>query len=453
MYRQVLNTQIKPMTHKFHIINNLKNELLQLAFSANDQRRLDEKIRLEFSYNSNHLEGNTITYLDTKALLLKDIVANSYTFRELDEMKAHDAAFSLVKEWAASQDRDISQVDIKELNKLILVKDFWKDAQTPDGQHTRREIKVGEYKELPNSVRLTNGEIFHYAEPFEVPAKMQELMDWYNDEKSRLHPVILATRFHHMFVLIHPFDDGNGRLSRLMMNYILLRFGYPPIVIKSIEKTKYLTALRLADAGNMEAFIDFIAEQVIWSLELSIKAANSESIEDPNDWEKELKILAKKDDTIPERKTLDIINLRCQDSFFPLFRAIKEKAESLTSQLFEQGQNMLVLDNGNLISIEDSSYSELIELGFNESKTQLLSYNSTLLRYKKNGLNTFDVQTNILIVLESYQYKINLSGNQEFNIEKLYNDTLLDTEIEDIVNEWGKDVLLQIKQNIHNNII
>lgn len=99
-------------------------------------------------------------------------------------MKAHDAAFTLIKEWAVDQDRDISRVDIKELNKLILVKDFWKDAQTPDGQPVRRMIKVGEYKEMPNSVRLANGEIFHYAEPFEVPAKIQELMDWYNDEKQ-----------------------------------------------------------------------------------------------------------------------------------------------------------------------------------------------------------------------------------------------------------------------------
>ncbi|MBK8671349.1 MAG: Fic family protein [Saprospiraceae bacterium] len=291
------------MTDKFNNINILKKELDALQFSDHDRRRLEEKLRLEFSYNSNHLEGNTITYLDTKALLLKDIVANTYSFRELEEMKAHDGAFTLIKEWAVDQDRDISQVDIKELNKLILVKDFWKDAQTPDGQPVRRMIKVGEYKEMPNSVRLANGEIFHYAEPFEVPAKMQELMDWYNDEKSGLHPITLATIFHHKFVLIHPFDDGNGRLSRLMMNYILLRLGYPPIVIKSVDKIKYLNALRLADVGDNEAFIDFIADQVIWSLELSIKAAKGESIEELNDWEKELNILSKTRDTIPERKT------------------------------------------------------------------------------------------------------------------------------------------------------
>lgn len=437
------------MTHKFDIINILKMELDKLQFSDHDLRRLEEKFRLEFSYNSNHIEGNTITYLDTKALLLKDIVVNSYTFRELEEMKAHDGAFTLIKEWAVDQDRDISQVDIKELNKLILVKDFWKDAQTSDGLPVRRIIKVGEYKEMPNSVRLTNGEIFHYAEPFEVPAKMQELMDWYNDEKTGLHPITLATIFHHKFVLIHPFDDGNGRLSRLMMNYILLRFGYPPIVIKSVDKTKYLNALRLADAGNTEAFIDFIADQVIWSLELSIKAGKGESIEEPNDWEKELSILAKTNDTIPEKKTVELLNMRFHDSYFQLFQAIKAKAENIISQLFEEAKFKLDINN-QLHTYEDLGYLELLQFGIKINENQLLNFSPTFLRYKKNGLAIFDVNSVIKIKLNSYQYVITIAGNKDLMINKTYNEKLTDQEIEIIVNEWGKQVVDQIKKNLNN---
>jgi Fic family protein len=442
------------MTNKFDIINILKKELDTLQISDHDRRRLEEKFRLEFSYNSTHLEGNTITYLDTKALLLKDIVANTYSFRELEEMKAHDAAFTLIKEWAVDQDRDISQVDIKELNKLILVKDFWKDAQTPDGQPVRRMIKVGEYKEMPNSVRLTNGEIFHYAEPFEVPAKMQELMDWYNDEKSGLHPITLATIFHHKFVLIHPFDDGNGRLSRLMMNYILLRFGYPPIVIKSVDKTKYLNALRLADAGNFEAFIDFIADQVIWSLELSIKAAKGESIEEPNDWEKELSILSKSEDTIPERKTLELLNLRFQDSFYPLYKAVKEKVEGKLMHIFEQVDFMVLLDNNSLnafLQYEQGNFESLKTNLLQQDRTQLLSLSPKLLRYKKNGLRIFSLNIVINIQLQSYQYEIRIVGNKELRLLKLYSEKLSEFEIETIVNEWGKLVVEEIKKKLNKN--
>lgn len=440
------------MIDKFDIINILKKELELLHFSDQNKRRLEEKFRLEFSYNSNHLEGNTITYLDTKALLLKDIVANTYSFRELEEMKAHDAAFTLIKEWAVDQDRDISQVDIKELNKLILVKDFWKDAQTPDGQPVRRMIKVGEYKEMPNSVRLANGEIFHYAEPFEVPAKIQELMDWYNDEKTGLHPVTLSAIFHHKFVLIHPFDDGNGRLSRLLMNYMLLRYGFPPIVIKSVDKSKYLNALRLADAGNFEAFIDFIADQVIWSLELSIKAAKGESIEEPNDWEKELSILSKSEDTIPERKTLELLNLRFQDSFYPLYKAIKEKVEGKLMHVFEQVDFMVLLDNNPLnafLQYEQGNFESLKTNLLQQDRTQLLSLSPKLLRYKKNGLRIFSLNIVINIQLQSYQYEIRIVGNKELRLLKLYSEKLSEFEIETIVNDWGKQVVEEIKHNIN----
>ncbi|MBP6235686.1 MAG: Fic family protein [Saprospiraceae bacterium] len=435
------------MSNKFDIIHILKRELDTLQISDHDRRRLEEKFRLEFSYNSNHLEGNTITYLDTKALLLKDIVANSYTFRELEEMKAHDGAFTLIKEWAVDQDRDISQVNIKELNKLILVKDFWKDAQTPDGLPVRRIIKVGEYKEMPNSVQLANGEIFHYAEPFEVPAKMQELMDWYNDEKTGLHPVTLAAIFHHKFVLIHPFDDGNGRLSRLMMNYILIRFGYPPVVIKSVDKSKYLNVLRLADAGNFEAFIDFIVVQVIWSLGLSIKAAKGESIEEPNDWEKELSILSKSEDTIPERKTWYNLNTRVLDSCFPLFRKIKEKAENLLSQLFEEAYFILEIDNKTL-RYDDVSNFDLNEFGKNLNDTQLLNFTPSLLRFKKNGTTIFDITIGINIQFQNYQYEISIDANKELKLTKFFNEKLSHQEIESFVNEWGKLVVEEIKHNI-----
>ena len=112
------------MNPKYTKIDLLKKELLSFEISKKDKNRLDEKFRLEFNYNSNHLEGNTITYQDTKALLLKDIVSgNTYTFRELEEMKAHDVAFEVVKTWALDFSRELTQGDIRELNRLILVKE------------------------------------------------------------------------------------------------------------------------------------------------------------------------------------------------------------------------------------------------------------------------------------------------------------------------------------------
>ena len=264
-----------------------------LPMSPENQRRWDKKVRLEYNYNSNHIEGNTLTYGDTQLLLLFDETHGNHPMRDYEEMKAHDVAFQKIKEWAADTQMPLTEKDIRELNQIILVQPFWKDAITPDGHPTRRQIMVGSYKTEPNSVRLPNGELFEYPPPQEVPIRMQELMEWYRDEQTALHPVTLAAMFHYKFVCIHPFDDGNGRVSRLLMNYILLAHKLPPVVIKSSDKQNYLHALHLADTGQYEAFIRYIAEQVVSSLEMAIKAAKGESIEEPDDLDKEIALLAR----------------------------------------------------------------------------------------------------------------------------------------------------------------
>nr|WP_315137365.1 Fic family protein [uncultured Capnocytophaga sp.] len=264
-----------------------------LPMSSENQRRWDKKVRLEFNYNSNHIEGNTLTYGETELLLLFDETHGSRPMRDYEEMKAHDVAFQKIKEWATDTETPLTEQDIKNLNQIILVQPFWKNAITPDGQPSRRQITVGNYKTQPNSVRLPNGELFEYTAPQEVPIKMQELMEWYRDEQTTLHPVTLAAMFHYKFVCIHPFDDGNGRVSRLLMNYVLLAHKLPPVVIKSSDKQNYLHALHLADTGQYEAFIRYIAEQVVSSLEMAIKAAKGESIEEPDDLDKEIALLTR----------------------------------------------------------------------------------------------------------------------------------------------------------------
>ena len=287
------------MGHVLDKVDALVAELKLLEpVSAESKQKLDKKFRLEFNYNSNHLEGNTLTYGETELLLIFDDTKGNHSLREYEEMKAHDVAYHLVEEWARDDERTLSEQYIKNLNEIILVRPYWKDAQTPDGQASRRQIKVGDYKEYPNSVRLANGEIFNYASPTETPIKMQELIDWYRSEENAIHPVTLAAMLHYKFVCIHPFDDGNGRISRLLMNYVFLRNGLPPIVIKSADKRNYLNALHLADVGDYSAFITYIGEQLVWSLEMSIKAAKGESIEEAGDLDKMISLLDKDLQTI-----------------------------------------------------------------------------------------------------------------------------------------------------------
>jgi Fic family protein len=442
---------------KIHLMQILKlvdekqNELELLhPINPSDKKRLDEKFRLEFNYNSNHLEGNTITYTDTKALLLKDLVLNQYTMRELEEMKAHDIAFQLITQWAKEDSRPLAEIDLKELNKIILVKPFYKDAKTLSGDSTRKLIKVGEYKEQPNSVILQNGEIFHYAEPLEVPAKMQELIEWYRMEKSKMHAVELAAKFHHKFVLIHPFDDGNGRISRLLVNYILINNNLPPIVIKSIEKKKYLEALALADIGNIDAFTQFIGQQVLWSLDLYIKAAKGESIEESNDWEKELAIIKKKSDNLPPKRNEELLENRLINSFFPLINKLHQIAKKDFSDLFDEMKVFYRSADTNLMGYLDVPVNTITPNFLLKSNMDIIELIVTFLRFKKNGANTFEVQITTKIVIQDYTYKIMIENTGQILITKQINEDINEDEATKVCNAFGQHIVNAIKKSIKN---
>jgi len=264
--------------------------------SPENDRRLWQKLRLEWNYHSNHIEGNTLTYGETELLLIHGQTHGNHSIREYEEMQAHDVGIAHLRELAADQTRLIGETDIRGLNKIILKAPFWKPAQTPDGQATRKQIIPGEYKTSPNNVITATGELFEFAPPSDVPARMQMLMKWLGESLHEFREadlLWLLAKLHHDFVLIHPFDDGNGRVARMLVNYVLMRLGYPPIIVPTERKKDYLTALRLADAGNPAELEDFLGSCVLRSLELGIKAAHSENLDEPGDVEKEVALFVK----------------------------------------------------------------------------------------------------------------------------------------------------------------
>src|SRR6266480_5112622 len=131
-----------------------------------DEQRLRQKLRLEWDYNSNHIEGNTLTYGETELLLIQGQTVGGHTIREYEEMKAHDVAVEYIGQ-LAREERVIGETDIRDLNKIILKEPFWKEAETMDGKPTRIQVITGEYKSFPNNVRTPTGEIFEFAKPTE----------------------------------------------------------------------------------------------------------------------------------------------------------------------------------------------------------------------------------------------------------------------------------------------
>lgn len=431
-------------------IERLTKELNQLKpLKTEDQARLDKKIRLEFNYNSNHIEGNTLTYGETELLLIFDKTTGNHDHREYEEMKAHDVAFELIKEWAADKERPLTETSIRSLNEKLLVRPYWKDALTPDGQSTRRQIKVGDYKKFPNSVRLQNGEIFEYTSPQDVPIKMGELISWYKTEEKlkSYHPLELAALLHYKFVCIHPFDDGNGRISRLLMNYVLIKNDLPPVIIRSADKRNYLFALNQADTGDIGAFIEYIGDQLIWMLDLHIKAAKGESIEEEDDWQKDLILLKSKlaggAKEVEVKKSTVALKQFFENSIMPLANAWEEKLK-LIDPLFLSRNNQLGIDTtknyvnqGSVISLVQKFQSdEQNYVTLNNNKTGIIFFSISFrgLRNKDNNL----IMSGGKISIEFFSNAYELSyTNSKQRLNKLYNQELTDIEINGIINSIG----------------
>lgn len=217
--------------------------------SEKDRERLNRRFTVDFNYNSNHIEGNTLTYGQTEILLLFGKVIGEADIRDVQEMTASNVSLQMMKDEAMGKEIPLTQNFIRRLHETLIREDYTVHHNLPGGIQTSFVIHAGQYKTRPNSVITRYGDRFEYASPEETPGLMKDLVDWYNaaEQEGKLSPVEMAALFHYRYIRIHPFEDGNGRIARLLMNYILTRHGYPMIVVRSRKKSEYLEALHQTD--------------------------------------------------------------------------------------------------------------------------------------------------------------------------------------------------------------
>lgn len=328
------------------MIDKLYQEWLSLQPLKEEYRhRLDQKLMLEFNYNSNHIEGNTLTYGQTELLLMFGKVVEEAKMKDLEEMKAHNVALKMIQTEASDRQKPLTESFIRTLHKTLLREDYDVYRKSADGMSNSYTVHAGCYKTRPNSVITVTGERFEYASPEETPALMNDLVVWYNQAVSDgvLSPIELAAVFHYRYIRIHPFEDGNGRIARLLVNYILFRYDYPMVIVRSKDKERYLSALNRCDVAvgpvpsagahaglsKLVPFVDYMSGCLEQSLRLCIKAAKGEDIEEEDDFEKKVKVLER------QRQSLHPVKLnrdewdRLQSRFNELAILIKGKISSL----------------------------------------------------------------------------------------------------------------------------
>ena len=193
-----------------------------------------------FTHNSTAIEGNTLTLSETNYLLFEGIVPSSRSLREINEVLNHKKAFDFILNYK----EDITKEFILELHRLVVMNTLREDLVSQIGKYRTVQVFIGD--SIP-------------PKPHEVPEKITNLLKWYSKNKDKLHPLIVASYFHTEFEKIHPFVDGNGRVGRLIMNFILHKNKYPMINIPNSRKFKYYKVLQEAHkTGNLIPFVKFL---------------------------------------------------------------------------------------------------------------------------------------------------------------------------------------------------
>ena len=332
---------------------SLKEKLDALRpINASLEREIWDRFRLDWNYHSNKIEGNSLTYGETKALLLFNITAQGKPLKDHFEITGHNEAVNWVLD-VVKGDRSITENFIRELHKLILKEPYQTKTISQDGIPGTKTVRVGEYKSSDNHVITRTGEIFRFASATETPAMMSDLVSWYVEKvEENYKPILLATEFHYKFIRIHPFDDGNGRTARILMNFILMKFGFPPVIVREDQKEAYLSTLEQADADNTDPFVEFISDRLIESQELMLDAIKSGKVPDDNDIEKRFKLLDARISEISEggkksRNQADI-DLFKSESASLLYQRLIE-AHSKFSEYYDQTMKHYKVDDKNSI--------------------------------------------------------------------------------------------------------
>lgn len=228
-------------------INRLKSELdSKRPLTQDELSRLNEDFTVRYTYNSNAIEGNTLTLRETD-LVLRGLTIGEKPLKDHLEAVGHKEAFDYITE-LVKEKQPLSEFMIRQIHFLVL-------SDKPQGR--------GKYREVP--VRIAGAKHIP-VEPFLIEQRLSELLDWYKNDSS-MDFISRLARFHIEFEAIHPFIDGNGRTGRLLVNLELMKMGYPPIDIKYTDRVAYYDAFDAYHvSGDLKPmsliFADYLKERL-----------------------------------------------------------------------------------------------------------------------------------------------------------------------------------------------
>lgn len=225
-------------------------------------KKLQEQFKIEMTYNSNGIEGNSLTLKETFLVINEGITIKGKPLKDHLEAKNHYEALEYLSDLVEkNKQHTISELLIRNLHQIIV-------------QETDKDW-AGKYR---NSNVVIGGTSHTPPDALDVPKEMKKLVYWLQKNINKLHPIELAAFAHHKLVYVHPFFDGNGRTARLFMNLILMQKGYPLVIVLKNDRKRYYDALSQADKDSYLKLIRFIAQSVERSLDIYLKVVTPSGV-------------------------------------------------------------------------------------------------------------------------------------------------------------------------------
>lgn len=245
---------------RLNAIDVKRNHLINIPESDSALRRVKREAYFLHIYHTVGLEGNTMTLSETRQIVETRLAVGGKSLTENNEVLGLDAALIFVNSSLVHKLGALTMDDVLAIHRRVM---GYVDPLEA-GTLRRTQVFVGEHVPPP---------------PAEVPLLVQEFVEWLNSEEAlRLHPVRYAALAHYKLVHIHPFTDGNGRTSRLLMNLILMRAGFPPVIIRKQDRLSYYKFLEMANEGDVRPFIRFIADCTEKTLDVYLYATHEHPI-------------------------------------------------------------------------------------------------------------------------------------------------------------------------------
>jgi Fic family protein len=411
-------------------------------------RKIDYKFRLECNYNSNKIEGGTLTKPETRSVMIGNITVTGKPLKDIREMKGHDEAMKDIFQIGKSEKR-LSEKRIKNFHKQIIV------AETPE-----QELEIGNWKTRGNHIFNYRKEKFNFTPPVEVQDAIHELLNWLNAGLDKIHsrkkdapaPLLLAFEFHLRYLTIHPFSDGNGRTARLLTNLALISLGYPPFwVAEGDEKEVYNRYLADVQAygGSPDLLYEFLAGLVERSLRITLDAVEGKEIEDMDDWKKDLALLKSsfpKEDALSVMRSEEAIASAYLHSIKPAIARVMQALAEYDDLFLKKELSLGTGDSASGSSVLISAESDLDRDSLFSPLPDNLYFKYLLEGFKKMEEKPFRIQCWLIWSFANYDYTLQIDGTDNPALfRKKYDERYDAEEIKEIVRQCGSGMLRQIR--------